>query len=89
MQLELLSLSTFMVHHIGNQGPIHDMTDYWAAATLFELYFLTKKFDRACKAAFQMQALFNEPWKVKSTIQNVHIIKDQASEPRIITEAKG
>ena len=33
------------------------------------------RYEAACRAAFRMQALFVESWMVKSTLQNMKIIK--------------
>ena len=42
---------------------------------MFELQFLLNKYEAACRAAFRMQVLSVESWMVKTTLQNMKIIK--------------
>ena len=78
-----------MLANLGNKGSMSEINGpygYWDAATLFELYFLTRKLQRACRAAFVMQAMPSEPWMFTSTLSNVEIIQSQAKDVQLHDE---
>ena len=74
-EAEIYNVLPILLHHLGLHGPVEKLTDYWQAASLFELNFLVGRYELACKAAFKMQALWGEDWMIRTTYKNINMIK--------------